>query len=362
MAMSSSERQQEQEQEQLDVTHETLQGLTVAEIGLLCLPPVALALVCVVCSVKTRREQERRLRREQERMAGVETNNADYVPGEDWYVCHPPVAPLRFAETSTVPRRPAYASIDSDRRQLPNSHAYTPVATGCHTRRHPAHAADPHAACCDACDACDADCGMMCRAAVLSPICMEPSSYGCETMCGHAFCTLCLSTYWKSLPQGTSRPLNCPYCRRQVTLLVANFSPEELANVETTRLRQAELDEYNSMHGVCYSYRVQQPLTIATSNPCTTHDLQSHDHAPTHAALQGGRDVGPIQYLTHMRVLLTALAREFARRPVSIALSMVATAYRLRRGLSLLVRILHFVSLRPCCLVPLSPPPSAYPL
>mmetsp|Transcript_108711 Transcript_108711/g.316296 ORF Transcript_108711/g.316296 Transcript_108711/m.316296 type:complete len:326 (+) Transcript_108711:226-1203(+) len=325
MAMSSSERQQEQEQEQLDVTHETLQGLTVAEIGLLCLPPVALALVCVVCSVKTRREQERRLRREQERMAGVETNNADYVPGEDWYVCHPPVAPLRFAETSTVPRRPAYASIDSDRRQLPNSHAYTPVATGCHTRRHPAHAADPHAACCDACDACDADCGMMCRAAVLSPICMEPSSYGCETMCGHAFCTLCLSTYWKSLPQGTSRPLNCPYCRRQVTLLVANFSPEELANVETTRLRQAELDEYNSMHG-------------------------------------GGRDVGPIQYLTHMRVLLTALAREFARRPVSIALSMVATAYRLRRGLSLLVRILHFVSLRPCCLVPLSPPPSAYPL
>mmetsp|Transcript_108710 Transcript_108710/g.316289 ORF Transcript_108710/g.316289 Transcript_108710/m.316289 type:complete len:279 (+) Transcript_108710:226-1062(+) len=278
MAMSSSERQQEQEQEQLDVTHETLQGLTVAEIGLLCLPPVALALVCVVCSVKTRREQERRLRREQERMAGVETNNADYVPGED------------------------------------------------------------------------------------CPICMEPSSYGCETMCGHAFCTLCLSTYWKSLPQGTSRPLNCPYCRRQVTLLVANFSPEELANVETTRLRQAELDEYNSMHGVCYSYRVQQPLTIATSNPCTTHDLQSHDHAPTHAALQGGRDVGPIQYLTHMRVLLTALAREFARRPVSIALSMVATAYRLRRGLSLLVRILHFVSLRPCCLVPLSPPPSAYPL
>lgn len=87
-----------------------------------------------------------------------------------------------------------------------------------------------------------------------------------------------------------------------VTLLVANFSPEELANVETTRLRQAELDEYNSMHGVCYSYRVQQPLTIATSNPCTTHDLQSHDHAPTHAALlQGGRGVGPIQYLTHMR-------------------------------------------------------------
>ena len=85
------------------------------------------------------------------------------------------------------------ASIDSDRRQLPNSHAYTPAATGCHPRRHPAHAADPHAACCDACDACDscdADCGMMCRAAVLSPICMEPSSYGCETMCGHAFCTL----------------------------------------------------------------------------------------------------------------------------------------------------------------------------
>mmetsp|Transcript_108709 Transcript_108709/g.316283 ORF Transcript_108709/g.316283 Transcript_108709/m.316283 type:complete len:269 (+) Transcript_108709:226-1032(+) len=223
MAMSSSERQQEQEQEQLDVTHETLQGLTVAEIGLLCLPPVALALVCVVCSVKTRREQERRLRREQERMAGVETNNADYVPGED------------------------------------------------------------------------------------CPICMEPSSYGCETMCGHAFCTLCLSTYWKSLPQGTSRPLNCPYCRRQVTLLVANFSPEELANVETTRLRQAELDEYNSMHG-------------------------------------GGRDVGPIQYLTHMRVLLTALAREFARRPVSIALSMVATAYRLRRGLSLLLSVLYVIS------------------
>ena len=35
-----------------------------------------------------------------------------------------------------------------------------------------------------------------------------------------------------------------------VTLLVANFSPEELANAETTRVRQAELDEYNGMHGV----------------------------------------------------------------------------------------------------------------
>ena len=118
---------------------------------------------------------------------------------------HSPTSLRRNIHSATLPR----LRVD---RQRPK-----PIAqlARCHPRRHPAHAADPHAACCDACDA---DCGMMCRAAVLSPICMEPSSYGCETMCGHAFCTLCLSTYWKSLPQGTSRPLNCPYCRRQGAL------------------------------------------------------------------------------------------------------------------------------------------------
>ena len=67
---------------------------------------------------------------------------------------------------------------------------------------------------------------------------MEPKKYGCETMCGHAFCTNCLSTYWKSLPQGTRSPLSCPYCRQEVTLLVEKFSSDELADIVTARAKQ----------------------------------------------------------------------------------------------------------------------------
>lgn len=139
------------------------------------------------------------------------------------------------------------------------------------------------------------------------PICMDPLKYGCETMCGHAFCTSCLNAYWKSLPQGTLRPLSCPYCRQEVTLLVDRFSPTERADAATARARQADLHEYNHLHG-------------------------------------RDRPRGPWQYLTHTRVLLRALARDFWRRPLSVGIAMAAAAFQLQRGMSLLVSILYVIS------------------
>ena len=68
-----------------DVSHTTLRGLTVAEIVLISAPPLALVLVCVICSLKSRRDARRRRERLEERMDNA-ANEAEYVPGEDWYV------------------------------------------------------------------------------------------------------------------------------------------------------------------------------------------------------------------------------------------------------------------------------------
>eukprot|EP00826_Nyctotherus_ovalis_P033862 TRINITY_DN2762_c0_g1_i30.p1 TRINITY_DN2762_c0_g1~~TRINITY_DN2762_c0_g1_i30.p1 ORF type:complete len:115 (+),score=11.29 TRINITY_DN2762_c0_g1_i30:159-503(+) len=47
------------------------------------------------------------------------------------------------------------------------------------------------------------------------PICLENITNEVETNCGHAFCFVCVTQLWISK---NYQQLNCPYCRRKITL------------------------------------------------------------------------------------------------------------------------------------------------
>ncbi|KAL4235877.1 hypothetical protein ACF0H5_004266 [Mactra antiquata] len=57
------------------------------------------------------------------------------------------------------------------------------------------------------------------------PICLGTAEYAIQTNCGHIFCGLCITTYWR---HGTwLGAVSCPVCRQTVTLLLVNFTHEE---------------------------------------------------------------------------------------------------------------------------------------
>lgn len=49
----------------------------------------------------------------------------------------------------------------------------------------------------------------------------------CGTNCGHIFCAPCLLAYWEHGLRGER--MSCPCCRRDVTLIMEDFTPQEKA-------------------------------------------------------------------------------------------------------------------------------------
>ncbi|XP_064477098.1 E3 ubiquitin-protein ligase RNF170-like isoform X1 [Ornithodoros turicata] len=54
------------------------------------------------------------------------------------------------------------------------------------------------------------------------PICLGEPHLPVETNCGHLFCAHCLVQYWQ-LGQWGTRPVRCPVCRQQVSVMLRCF-------------------------------------------------------------------------------------------------------------------------------------------
>ncbi|XP_043214862.1 E3 ubiquitin-protein ligase RNF170-like [Amphibalanus amphitrite] len=64
----------------------------------------------------------------------------------------------------------------------------------------------------------------------LCPICLEGRHHAVETSCGHLFCAKCLLVHREQ--SEPLRPMLCPLCRQQVTLLFLCYTGTELACTE----------------------------------------------------------------------------------------------------------------------------------
>ncbi|KAF0309975.1 E3 ubiquitin-protein ligase RNF170 [Amphibalanus amphitrite] len=64
----------------------------------------------------------------------------------------------------------------------------------------------------------------------LCPICLEGRRHAVETSCGHLFCAKCLLVHREQ--SEPLRPMLCPLCRQQVTLLFLCYTGTELACAE----------------------------------------------------------------------------------------------------------------------------------
>nr|XP_006824323.1 PREDICTED: E3 ubiquitin-protein ligase RNF170-like isoform X2 [Saccoglossus kowalevskii] len=74
------------------------------------------------------------------------------------------------------------------------------------------------------------------------PVCLQDAQYPTETNCGHVFCANCIITYWRH--GSWLGAVHCPVCRQQVTILLADFSPEERQS-EEGRAKMRDLHDYN---------------------------------------------------------------------------------------------------------------------
>merc|ERR1712046_169871 len=121
-------------------------------------------------------------------------------------------------------------------------------------------------------------------------------------------CTSCLIEYWQT--QGSARPVKCPYCRRQVTLLIPNWSdtaPEVASHPEEAQERRRDLEEYNALHGN------ERARTVT-------------------------------ERLLQVPVLLRHLAHDFTRDPMTTMLNFIRTALRMRRLLRVCLFFLYIAS------------------
>lgn len=124
------------------------------------------------------------------------------------------------------------------------------------------------------------------------PICLCAIAFGCETLCGHAFCTECFLRAWRAQQQ-TLQPARCPLCRAPVTVLCERFTPTERGpdcSIAAARQRQA-LRAYNS----CVSSTPHRLAQLVREAPALLRRLCAH---PAHA----------LRLLRRGRLLLATLA------------------------------------------------------
>lgn len=93
------------------------------------------------------------------------------------------------------------------------------------------------------------------------PICLDEVSFACGTNCGHTFCAHCLLAYWRSDQRGGA--LQCPMCRRNVTLLLEGFTPNE----KLTERGQQLLGEIRTYNGAEAQPRSVRPSSSAVYSP-----------------------------------------------------------------------------------------------
>ncbi|XP_025109507.1 E3 ubiquitin-protein ligase RNF170-like [Pomacea canaliculata] len=74
------------------------------------------------------------------------------------------------------------------------------------------------------------------------PICLGDANFAVETNCGHIFCGLCIITYWQH--QSWLGAVPCPSCRTRVTILLQNFSNQEV--LETSEEKTQIIEQINN--------------------------------------------------------------------------------------------------------------------
>ncbi|XP_050411068.1 E3 ubiquitin-protein ligase RNF170 [Patella vulgata] len=77
------------------------------------------------------------------------------------------------------------------------------------------------------------------------PICLGDAVFASETNCGHVFCSSCFVAYWEH--GHWLGGVKCPVCRQAVTIMLFNFTEEEVQTPSAERtLIQGAINHYNA--------------------------------------------------------------------------------------------------------------------